>query len=101
MPGDKGICGDAEPAGLVSTLTSVTVSKCSLTYVSPRNPSLGRCATRRRVRPSVPPRGTVAGALFQTGSSACAEATPSTANLQKSHSGFTPNAGYTARPAAL
>jgi hypothetical protein len=28
------------PAELVSTLTSVTVSKCSLTYVTVRNPSL-------------------------------------------------------------
>ena len=35
----SGIGGDMVPAELVSTLTSVTVSKCSLTYVIVRNPS--------------------------------------------------------------
>src|ERR1700744_5911591 len=37
MCAGSGIDGDVEPAELLSTLTSVTVSKCSLTYVQVRN----------------------------------------------------------------
>jgi len=37
--GKPGPGGDMVPAEVVSTLTSATVSKCSLTYISARNPS--------------------------------------------------------------